>query len=51
MAAPFDEVRLFIFILILWTLQSHFALWLNAQALQCLFAWGHVMPQHIHTLP
>ena len=36
---------------ILWTLQSHFALWLSDQNLQCLFDWWRVMPQCIHILP
>jgi len=31
MVACFDGVRLFIFFLILWTLQSHFTLWLSAR--------------------
>jgi len=39
MVACFDAVRLFIFFLILWTLQPHFALWLSARTLQCLFVW------------
>jgi len=40
MFACFDAVRLFIFFLILWTLQPHFVLWLSARTLQCLFVWG-----------
>ena len=36
-------------ILILWTLQPHFNLWLSAWAFWCLFVWGHVMLLHIHT--
>jgi len=32
MVARFDAVRLFIFVLILWTLQPHFTLWLSAVA-------------------
>jgi len=40
MAACFDAVRLFIFFLILWTLQPHFTLWLSARTLQCFFVWG-----------
>jgi len=40
MVACFDAVRLFIFFLILWTLQPHFTLWLSARTLQCLFVWG-----------
>ena len=40
MIAFFDAVRLFIFFLILWTLQPHFTLWLSARTLQCLFVWG-----------
>jgi len=41
MVACFDTVRLFILFLILWTLQSHFALWLSARTLQCLFVWRY----------
>jgi len=40
MVACFDTVRLFIFFLILWTLQPHFTSWLSARTLQCLFVWG-----------
>jgi len=40
MVACFGAVRLFIFVLILWTLQPHFTLWLSARTLQCLFVWG-----------
>ena len=40
MVACFDAIRLFIFVLILWTLKPHFTLWLSAQTLQCLFVWG-----------
>jgi len=40
MVACFDAVRLFIFFLILWTLQPHFTLWLSARTLQCLLVWG-----------
>jgi len=40
MVACFDAIRLFIFFLILWTLQPHFTLWLSARTLQCLFVWG-----------
>jgi len=40
MFACFDAVRLFIFFLILWTLQPHFTLWLSARTLQCFFVWG-----------
>jgi len=39
MVACFDAVRLFIFFLILWTLQPHVTLWLSARTLQCLFVW------------
>jgi len=39
MVACFDAVRLFIFFLILWTLQPLFTLWLGARILQCLFVW------------
>jgi len=39
MVACCDEVRLFIFFLILWTLQPHFTLWLSARTLQCLYVW------------
>ena len=37
MVRRFDAVRLFIsiFVLILWTLQPHFTLWLSAQRLHC----------------
>jgi len=35
MIARFDAVRLFIFVLILRTLQPYFTLWLSAQTLQC----------------
>ena len=38
--ACFDAVRLFIFVLILWTLQLHFTLWLSTRTLQCFFVWG-----------
>jgi len=38
--ACFDAVRLFMFFLILWTLQPHFTLWLSARTLQYLFVWG-----------
>ena len=37
--ACFDAFRLFIFFLILSTLQPHFTLWLSARKLQCLFVW------------
>jgi len=37
MVACFEAVRLFIFVIILWTLQPHFTLWLSARTLQCLF--------------
>jgi len=49
LVARFDAARFFIF-LILWTLQSHFTLWLSARILRCVFedVW---MPQHICTLP
>jgi len=50
MVARFDAVRLFIFVLILWTLQLHFTLWLSARTLQCLFE-GVCMPQYFRTLP
>ena len=40
MVACFDAVRLFIFVLSLWTLQPHFTLWLSARTLQCLFVLG-----------
>ena len=40
MVACFDAVRWFIFFLILLTLQPHFALWLSARTLQCLFVLG-----------
>jgi len=40
MVACFDAVRLFIFFLILWTLQPHYTLWLRVRTLQCLFVWG-----------
>jgi len=51
MVARFDAVRLFIFVLMLWTPQPHFTLWLSARAWQCYFVWWCVMPQHIRTLP
>jgi len=37
MFAYFDAVRLFIpvVVLILWTLQPHFTLWLSSRTLQC----------------
>ena len=38
--ACFDAVRLFIFFLVLSTLQPHFTLWLSARTLQCLFVGG-----------
>jgi len=50
MVARFDAVRLFIFVLILWTLQSNFTLWLSARTLQCLFE-AVCMPQYFRTLP
>jgi len=37
MVACFDAVRLFILVPILWTVQSHFTLWLSARTFQCLF--------------
>jgi len=40
MVAYFDVVRLFIFFLVLWTVQPHFTLWLSAWTLQCMFVWG-----------
>ena len=40
MVACFHAVRLFIFFLILWTLQRHFTLCQSARTLQCLFVWG-----------
>jgi len=40
MVTRFDAVRLFIFVLILWTLQLHFTLRLSARTL--LFVWGRV---------
>ena len=40
MVACFAAAKLFIFFLILWTLQPHFTLWLSAQTLQCLLVWG-----------
>ena len=42
MVARSDAVRLFIlvFVLILWTLQPHFTLWLSA--LMLVVVWGHV---------
>ena len=48
--ARFDAVRLFIFVLIRWTLQPHFTLQLSAWTLQCLFE-GVCMPQYFCTLP
>jgi len=45
--ACFDAVRLFIFVLILWTLQSYFTLWLSARTLQCFFVWGCVMTRRV----
>ena len=50
MVACFDAVRLFVFVLFLWTLQSHFTLWPSARTLQCLFE-GVCMPQYFRTLP
>jgi len=44
MVARFDAVRLFIFVLILLTLQPHFTLRLSARTLQCLFE-AACMPQ------
>jgi len=35
MAARFDAVRLFIFVLILLTIQPHFTLWLKARTFRC----------------
>jgi len=43
MVARFDAVSLFIFVLILWTLQPHFTWWLNAQT--SVLVWGRVMLQ------
>jgi len=40
MVACFVAVSLFVFFLILWTLQPHFTMWLNARTLQCFFVWG-----------
>jgi len=49
MVACFDAVRLFIFFLILWTLQPHFTLWLSART---VFVHLRVcMSQCILTLP
>jgi len=36
---------------ILWTLQSHFTLWMSDWTLQCLLDWWRVMPQCIRILP
>jgi len=35
MVVRFDAVRLFIFVLILWTLQSRYTLWLKTRTFQC----------------
>jgi len=51
MVACFYVVRLFVFFPILWTLQSHFTLWISARTLQCLFDWWRVMSQRIRILP
>jgi len=40
--------RLFIFVLVVWTLQPHFTLWLSARTLQCFFVCGCV---HATILP
>ena len=47
----FDAVRLFVFVLILWALQSHFTLWMSDRTLQCAFDWWRVMSQCIRILP
>jgi len=49
MVVHFDAVRLFIFVLILWTVTSHFLLWISTRTLQCLLR--RIMPQRICTLP
>ena len=41
MVARFDAVRLFIFALIPWTLQPHFALWLSVRTLPLRTCAGH----------
>jgi len=51
MVMCYDAVKLFVFVPILWTLQSHFTLWMSARTLQCLFGWWCVMPQPIRILP
>jgi len=48
--ACFDAVRVFISILILWTLQSQFTLWLKARMFQCRFE-DACRPQRTHTSP
>jgi len=50
MIACFDAVRLFTFILILGTPQTHFTMRLSTQNLQCLFECV-CMPQYFRTLP
>jgi len=48
LVARFDAVRLFIFVLIVWTLQLHFTLWLSVRKLQCKIEDAR-MPQRIRT--
>jgi len=43
MVVRFDAVRLFILVLIQWTLQPHFTLRLSARTL--VFVWGRAMSQ------
>jgi len=31
--------QIVLFVPVLWTLQSHFTLWMSVRTLQCLFAW------------
>jgi len=48
MVARFDALRLFIFVLNLWTLQPHFTWRLTARTLQRLF---EAVSQYVRTLP
>jgi len=41
MVVRFSAVRLFIFVLILWKLTSHFTLWPSIGTLQCLLRTYH----------
>jgi len=41
MVVRFGAVSLFIFVLILWKLTSHFTLWLSTRTLQCLLRAFH----------